>query len=89
MPLSVQDFTIRLREVFQEVETLNDKDLGLKPEQWQAMLQQAMETIPGFPDGWLAMQAHINALVTSLEHYQTLAAQFLEEEETVKLPRIP
>jgi hypothetical protein len=92
MPLSIQDFTVRLREISQSVETLNNLGKSLSPlsqEQWQAALQQAMETIPEFSEGWNALQAHIDALVTVLEHYHTLATEFLEEGETLKLPRLP
>lgn len=91
MSLSTQDYLARLRLIYQQMEQLSHT-AGLLPSisepQLRRVLQYAVSTVPEFEECWNDISVWIETLTTFLERYHTLASQFLEEEETLKVPAL-
>jgi hypothetical protein len=92
MSLSMQDYVIRLRAMYQQVEALSNPD-GHVPtvsvQEWTEVLNYAFEVVPELETHWREIGEWVAHMTTLLDAYHVLAGQLLEEEETAKIPTSP
>lgn len=89
MALSIQEYVIRLRAIHQQVNTRSNPDghaPGVSMQEWTEVLAYAFEMVPGFEPHWREIGVWITDMMALLDAYHGLAGEFLEEEDTVKLP---
>jgi hypothetical protein len=92
MALSMQEYVIRLRTIYQQVEVLTGEDGGLPPFselEWAELFARVFQAVPELEQRWSEISVWVNTLTILLESYQKLAGEWLEEEDTAKLPASP
>lgn len=91
MALSQQEYIAHLRLIHQQLEQLSTTDGQLpviSSQQLARVLQYALSTVPEFEQCWNDIGVWIETMTAFLERYHTLASQFLEEEDTLRLPAL-
>jgi|SRR5581483_472933 len=91
MPLSMQEYVVRLRAVYEQVDARSNPD-GHVPvvstREWAELLDYAFQVVPDLEEHWREIGAWVSEMMALLDAYHVLAGQLLEEEETAKLPAI-
>ena len=92
MSLSMQDYVVRLRAMYQQVDALSDSN-GQVPivsvQEWTEVLAYAFEVVPELEAHWREIGEWVARMTILLDAYHRLAGQLLEEEDTTKLPASP
>ena len=92
MAISIQEYAVRLRAIYQQVKALSDAD-GNAPtiteQEWTEALDYAFQVVPELEQHWREIGVWVSTMMTLLDSYHALAGQLLEEEDTAKLPASP
>lgn len=92
MALSIQEYVVRLRAIQQQVEARSTPD-GHVPvvstQEWTEVLDYAFQVVPDLEQHWREIGAWVADMMALLDAYHRLAEEFLEEEDTAKLPASP
>ena len=92
MPLSIRDYAVRLRAIYEQVDARSNPD-GHVPivstQEWAELLDYAFQVVPDLEQHWREVGTWVSEMMALLDAYHTLAGQLLEEEETAKLPAFP
>lgn len=92
MALSIQEYAIRLRAIYQQVETLSDSEghvPAVSAREWTEALDYAFQVVPDLEHHWREIGVWVSTMTNALHAYHVLAGQLLEEEDTAKLPASP
>lgn len=92
MSISIQDYVVRLRAIYQQVDARSNTD-GHVPvvsaQEWAEVLDYAFQVVPDLEPHWCEIGAWVADMMALLDAYHLLAGELLEEEDTAKLPASP
>ncbi len=91
MSISIQEYIVRLREIYESMEALNDTGgrlPAIQEQLWMEILERAFQAVPELEQSWSELGTWVDTMTTMLEDYHTLASQLLQEEDTAKFPSV-
>lgn len=88
MAISMQEYVVRLRAIYGQVETLSTDGHAptISEQEWREVLDYAFQVVPELEPHWREIGTWVAQMMSLLDSYHVLAGQLLDEEETAKLP---
>ena len=88
MAISMQEYVVRLRAIYGQVETVSTDGHAptVSEQEWREVLDYAFQVVPELEAHWREIGVWVSQMMSLLDSYHVLAAQLLEEEDTAKLP---
>lgn len=88
MAISMQEYVVRLRAIYEQVDVLstNGHTPTVSEQEWHEILDYAFQVVPDLEAHWREIGVWVSQMMSLLDSYHLLAGQLLEEEDTAKLP---